>query len=150
MLSAENLNEPELYFPLKIYTCHNCWLVQVDEIQKADKIFDAEYTYFSSFSTSWLEHAKKYTEKMIDRFGFDQTSQVMVICCNISKKGASLSWVLTRLQILQKKQRKKELLQSWIFLDPTLPTINLPAKAQKPICCLEIMYWPMFPISMIL
>ena len=60
MLKAEELNEPELYFPLKIYTCHNCWLVQVDEIQKADKIFDGDYTYFSSFSTSWLEHARNY------------------------------------------------------------------------------------------
>jgi len=82
MLSAENLNEPELYFPLKIYTCHNCWLVQIVEIQKADKIFDAEYTYFSSFSTSWLEHARNYTEKMIDRFGFNKDSQVIEIASN--------------------------------------------------------------------
>lgn len=82
MLNAENLSEPELYFPLKIFICHNCWLVQVDEMQKADKIFDEEYTYFSSFSTSWLEHAKKYTEKMIDRFGYDQNSQVIEIASN--------------------------------------------------------------------
>lgn len=82
MLKAENLNEPELYYPLKIFTCHNCWLVQVDEIQKADKIFDDEYTYFSSFSSSWLEHAKKYTEMMIERFGFNQRSQVIEIASN--------------------------------------------------------------------
>ncbi len=82
MLSPEKLNEPELYYPLKIYTCHNCWLVQVDEIQKADKIFDEEYTYFSSFSSSWLDHAKNYTQMMIDRFGFDSHSQVIEIASN--------------------------------------------------------------------
>ena len=82
MLSTEMLSQPETYYPLKIFTCHNCWLVQVDEMQKADKIFDAEYTYFSSFSTSWLAHAKRYVEMMIDRFGFDEQSLVMEIASN--------------------------------------------------------------------
>ena len=82
MLSQEQLNEPELYFPLKIFTCHNCWLVQVDEIEKADKIFDAEYTYFSSFSTSWLQHAKRYVDMMTDRFGFNSSSLVLEIASN--------------------------------------------------------------------
>lgn len=82
MLSSEQLNEPELYFPLKIYTCHNCWLVQVDEMEKADKIFDAEYTYFSSFSTSWLQHAKRYVDMMTERFGFNTSSLVLEIASN--------------------------------------------------------------------
>jgi SAM-dependent methyltransferase len=82
MLSVEKLKEPESYFPLKIFVCDNCFLVQVDEIKQADKIFDEEYTYFSSFSTSWLAHAKKYVDMMIDRFGFNEQSQVIEIASN--------------------------------------------------------------------
>ena len=82
MLKEEQLNEPESFFPLKIFTCHNCFLVQVDEMKKADEIFDAEYTYFSSFSTSWLEHSKNYVHMMIDRFGFNEKSQVIEIASN--------------------------------------------------------------------
>jgi len=81
-LTKEQLNEPEVFFPLKVYTCHNCFLVQIDEYKKSGDIFDDKYVYFSSFSTSWLAHAKKYTEKMIDRFGFDTQSQVIEIASN--------------------------------------------------------------------
>ena len=81
-LTRQQLNEPEVFFPLKVYTCNNCFLVQVDEYKKSDAIFDDEYVYFSSFSTSWLAHAKKYTEKMIDRFGLSEKSQVIEIASN--------------------------------------------------------------------
>jgi ubiquinone/menaquinone biosynthesis C-methylase UbiE len=81
-LSKQQLNEPEIFFPLKVYTCNQCFLVQIDEYKKSDAIFDDEYVYFSSFSTSWLAHAKKYTEKMIDRFGFSKDSQVIEIASN--------------------------------------------------------------------
>lgn len=82
MLKPDQLNEPEVYYPLKIFTCHNCLLVQVDEMRKAESIFNSEYTYFSSFSTSWLAHAKKYAEMMIERFGFNSSSQVIEIASN--------------------------------------------------------------------
>jgi len=81
-LTRQQLNEPEVFFPLKVYTCNNCFLVQVDEYKKSDAIFDDEYVYFSSFSSSWLAHAKKYTEKMIDRFGLSEKSQVIEIASN--------------------------------------------------------------------
>ncbi|MCG2615400.1 class I SAM-dependent methyltransferase [Terrimonas sp. NA20] len=81
-LSAEQLNEPENFFPLKIYTCSKCFLVQVDEYKKSDTIFDSSYVYFSSYSTTWLQHAKKYVEKMIDRFGYNSGSQVVEIASN--------------------------------------------------------------------
>lgn len=81
-LSAEQLNEPEVFYPLKVYTCHNCYLVQVDEYKKSDAIFDSNYVYFSSYSTSWLAHAKQYTEMMVSRFGFDEKSQVVEIASN--------------------------------------------------------------------
>lgn len=82
MLSKEQLNEPESYFPLKIFVCSKCYLVQIDEMKKADQIFDAEYTYFSSFSSTWLAHAKKYVDMMISRFGFSKNSQVIEIASN--------------------------------------------------------------------
>src|SRR5438067_5106064 len=76
-LTKEQLNEPEVFYPLKVYTCLNCFLVQVEEYKKSDSIFNDQYVYFSSYSKSWLEHAKKYTEKMIDRFGFNNQSLVI-------------------------------------------------------------------------
>ncbi len=82
MVKSEHLNEPEAYYPLKIFVCHNCLLVQVDEMKKADQIFDSEYTYFSSYSSSWLEHSKNYAEYMINRFGYNEKSQVIEIASN--------------------------------------------------------------------
>ncbi len=81
-LTAAQLNEPETFFPLKVYTCHRCFLVQVDEYKKSDAIFDSNYVYFSSFSTSWLQHAKKYTELMTERFGLGTASQVIEVASN--------------------------------------------------------------------
>jgi hypothetical protein len=82
MLTKKQLNEPELYFPLKIFVCDSCRLVQIDEMKKADQIFDADYTYFSSYSSSWLQHAKRYVEMMVERFGFSSDSQVIEIASN--------------------------------------------------------------------
>ena len=81
-LKKEQLNEPEIFYPLKVYTCHQCFLVQVDEYKKSDAIFDNNYAYFSSYSTSWLAHAQKYTDRMVERFGFNKTSQVIEIASN--------------------------------------------------------------------
>lgn len=81
-LSAAQLIEPETYFPLKLYVCHHCFLVQIDEYKKADEIFDKDYAYFSSFSTSWLAHSKKYTEQMIKRFEYNSQSLVIEIASN--------------------------------------------------------------------
>ncbi|MFL5810365.1 MAG: methyltransferase domain-containing protein, partial [Flavisolibacter sp.] len=81
-LTKEQLNEPEVFYPLKVFTCPNCFLVQVDEYKKSDAIFNSDYVYFSSFSTSWLAHAKKYTELMTGRFGLDTKSLVMELASN--------------------------------------------------------------------
>ena len=67
---------------LKVFTCSNCFLVQVDEYKKSDDIFTNEYVYYSSYSTTALKHAKAYVEKMIDRFGFNKNSQVIEIASN--------------------------------------------------------------------
>lgn len=82
MLSKEQLNQPENYYPLKVFVCDKCFLVQLEEVKKADQIFDSGYTYFSSFSSSMLAHAKKYVDMMVARFGFSETSQVIEIASN--------------------------------------------------------------------
>lgn len=81
-LSFEQLNEPESYYPLTIYACSKCYLVQVDEYKKAEEIFNSEYVYFSSYSKSWVEHARHYVEDMIERFGFNENSFVIEIASN--------------------------------------------------------------------
>ncbi len=81
-ITADALNEPEVYFPLKVFTCHKCFLVQVDEYKKSDAIFDGDYVYFSSYSTSWLAHAKAYCNSMLQRFNFDTTSLVVEVASN--------------------------------------------------------------------
>jgi SAM-dependent methyltransferase len=81
-LTKEQLNEPENFYPLKVFTCPKCFLVQVDEYKKSDAIFNSDYVYFSSYSTSWLQHAKRYTDLMIERFGFNQNSTVIEIASN--------------------------------------------------------------------
>lgn len=81
-LSTAELNAPETFFPLKVFTCSNCFLVQVDEYKKSDAIFSSDYVYFSSYSTSWLEHAEKYTNMMINRFSINESSQVIEVASN--------------------------------------------------------------------
>ncbi|MBO0950061.1 class I SAM-dependent methyltransferase [Fibrella forsythiae] len=81
-LTAEQLNEPETFYPLKVFTCPTCFLVQVDEYKKSDAIFDSDYVYFSSFSTSWLAHSKRYVEAMTERFGLNEKSLVVEVASN--------------------------------------------------------------------
>ena len=81
-LKEEELNEPETFFPLKVYTCSNCFLVQIDEYKKSDAIFNGDYVYFSSYSQSWLAHAKSYTQLMTDRFALNTNSLVIEIASN--------------------------------------------------------------------
>ena len=82
MVNPAMVNYPETYFPLKVFVCEKCWLVQVDELEKADAIFNSDYTYFSSYSTSWLQHAKEYVEYMTNRFGLDKNSLVVEVASN--------------------------------------------------------------------
>lgn len=81
-LNKEQMDEPETFYPLKVYTCSHCYLVQIHEYKKTQTIFDDEYVYFSSYSSSWLKHAKDYTNMMVDRFGYSQKSTVFEIASN--------------------------------------------------------------------
>jgi len=80
-LTAENLNHMEPFYPLHVFVCENCYLVQLQEFQSPVEIF-SDYAYFSSYSESWLKHVKNYTEQMIERFGFNSKSQVIEIASN--------------------------------------------------------------------
>jgi SAM-dependent methyltransferase len=76
------LAEPEVYLPLRVFVCEQCWLVQADEVKRAEEIFGADYAYFSSFSTTWLRHCEAYVEQMIARLGLDTGSSVVEIASN--------------------------------------------------------------------
>jgi len=72
----------EPYYPLEVYFCEHCSLVQLDEFEAPEQIFSAEYAYFSSYSASWLAHCDQYVTMMIDRYRFDDSSQILEIASN--------------------------------------------------------------------
>ena len=80
-LSLEMLDKKEINFSLKAMICSKCFLVQVDEFEKPQNIFN-DYAYFSSYSTSWLEHVKIFAEKMIKKFNLSDNDQVIEIASN--------------------------------------------------------------------
>ncbi|MCZ9840551.1 class I SAM-dependent methyltransferase [Brachyspira hyodysenteriae] len=81
-LIDKELNEPEVLYPLKIYVCDKCFLVQIDEYKKSNEIFNSNYAYFSSYSKTWLEHAKTYVDDIIPRLGLTNKSLVTEIASN--------------------------------------------------------------------
>lgn len=80
-LSESQLNAVEMFLPLHVYVCKACLLVQLEECSSPDSIF-SDYDYFSSFSDSWLRHAQKYSEQVINRFDLNARSQVIEIASN--------------------------------------------------------------------
>ncbi len=72
----------EAFYPLNTLVCESCWLVQLEEFLAADEIFTDEYPYFSSYSETWLAHARRYAEMMIERFGFDGNSKIVELASN--------------------------------------------------------------------
>jgi SAM-dependent methyltransferase len=87
-LEPEDLGRAEAFYPLAVYTCGECLLVQLPEAERPEAIF-SDYAYFSSFSDSWLRHAEAYAEAMIERFGFGAGHQVIEIASN---DGYLLRW----------------------------------------------------------
>ena len=81
-LTKEQLNEPEIFYPLRLFVCENCFLVQIDEYKKPNEIFNQDYAYFSSFSSSWLAHAKRYVEMITDRIRLNTASHVIEVASN--------------------------------------------------------------------
>jgi hypothetical protein len=81
-LSLDDLKSPEIYFPLKLFVCENCWLVQTEDHAKEHDLFRPDYAYFSSISSGWVAHAVRYTEMIIPLLNLGKNSHVIEIGSN--------------------------------------------------------------------
>ena len=81
-LTQESLNTSETYYPLRLLVCEYCWLVQTDDYAGRESLFNDNYAYFSSCSTSWLTHAQSYVNSMINRFCLNAQSRVVEVASN--------------------------------------------------------------------
>jgi 2-polyprenyl-3-methyl-5-hydroxy-6-metoxy-1,4-benzoquinol methylase len=81
-VAEDALARPELWYPLVIRTCSECLLTQTEDFASRETFFSERYAYFSSFSTSWLNHAKTYVETMAERFGLGPDSRVVEVAAN--------------------------------------------------------------------
>ena len=81
-LTKEELSKPEKYYPLKVLVCEHCWLVQTEDYAEANELFSPDYAYFSSTSSSWLNHAARYTDKMTETLGLNKESMVIEVASN--------------------------------------------------------------------
>ncbi|WP_252380508.1 class I SAM-dependent methyltransferase [Desulfovulcanus ferrireducens] len=81
-LQASDLRRPEFYYPLKVYVCSRCWLVQTEDWARPEELFRPDYAYFSSISSSWLAHASRYANMIIRRLGLGPESLVIEVGAN--------------------------------------------------------------------
>lgn len=81
-LTEQTLHAPEKWFPLRVLVCEHCWLVQTEDFAQANELFDAEYAYFSGFSSSWLAHSERYVADMVARFNLTADSHVVEVAAN--------------------------------------------------------------------
>jgi hypothetical protein len=80
-LRQDELNQAEAFYPLHVFVCEQCFLVQLQEYVRPEAIF-TEYAYFSSYSETWLKHARQYTGQVVERFGLDAKSLVVELASN--------------------------------------------------------------------
>lgn len=81
-LTKEDLSAPEKTFPLKLYVCDACWLVQTEDYSRANELFAKDYAYFSSTSKSWLDHSARYVEKISKDLNLSKESFVIEVASN--------------------------------------------------------------------
>jgi SAM-dependent methyltransferase len=81
-LTDEGLRSPETWFPLRVLVCESCWLVQTEDFADAAHLFDADYAYFSGYSSTWVEHCRTYADEVTERFGLDRSSRVIEVASN--------------------------------------------------------------------
>jgi SAM-dependent methyltransferase len=80
-LTKEQTNQMEPFYPLRAFVCGSCLLVQLEEFETPEQIF-SDYAYFSSYSSSWLDHSRRYVERMVEQFDIDERSQVVELASN--------------------------------------------------------------------
>jgi SAM-dependent methyltransferase len=81
-LSSEDLLGPETWFPLRVVVCEQCWLVQTEHVAELDNLFNADYAYFSGYSSTWVDHCRQYADEMVDRLALDDNSQMVEVASN--------------------------------------------------------------------
>ncbi len=81
-LSKNELSHPERYYPLKLFVCEACWLVQTEDYAQADELFSPDYAYFSSISKGWLAHAKDYCQMITNKLDLTGDSYVIEVASN--------------------------------------------------------------------
>jgi len=81
-LTPEDLHAPELTFPLRLFVCDDCWLVQTEDYARSDELFTHDYAYFSSTSSGWLKHAADYCTMITDKLHLDADSFVIEVASN--------------------------------------------------------------------
>lgn len=81
-LTKLTLRRPEKYFPLRVFICENCWLVQAEAYSRAAELFNEEYAYFSSFSTEWVKHADNLVAAAVKKYALNTDSHVIEIASN--------------------------------------------------------------------
>jgi SAM-dependent methyltransferase len=81
-LSRDDLSKPERYYPLRLLVCDRCWLVQTEDSACAEDMFEADYAYFSSTSSTWLDHAARYADDITRRLGLNRQSMVIEVASN--------------------------------------------------------------------
>lgn len=81
-LNEKDLNCSESYIPLRVLMCKECWLAQTEDYKAPEELFKSDYAYFSSASSSWLEHSKKFANSIIKELNLDEKSFVVELACN--------------------------------------------------------------------
>jgi SAM-dependent methyltransferase len=92
-LTEQTLKVPEKWFPLRVLVCERCWLVQTEDVAQPPELFDADYAYFSGFSSSWLAHCERYVTDVTARFDLGPDSHVVEVAAN---DGYLLQYVAAR------------------------------------------------------
>lgn len=92
-LTKQTLKSPEKWFPLRVLVCERCWLAQTEDFAQAEELFDADYAYFSGFSSSWLAHCERYVTDIVARLGLKVDSHVVEVAAN---DGYLLQYFLAR------------------------------------------------------
>src|SRR2546422_1310571 len=117
-LTAEQVNQMEPFYPLHVWICERCFLVQVEEYVRPEGIF-TEYAYFSSYSDSWLAHMRAYADMITARLGLGGQSKVVELGSN---DGYPLQYFFAKGNPAPRGQPPRDVAQTPIF--PRVPTVS--------------------------
>ena len=81
-LTEADLHASERWYPLRLLVCEHCWLVQTEDYAQAEELFSADYAYFSAYSSTWLDHARRYVAQIVERFQLGSQSRVVEVAAN--------------------------------------------------------------------